>query len=162
MLSCLIAEDEAFTGMALADAVAEADFRVLGPFSRCSAVLDTLDQVTPDAAILDVALRDGSSIAIALALRERSVPFVIYSAHISQMGEFGTDRRRVAASWRSALRPTAWSGLLRHSRNRPVRSGDWSRELTLNDGTGCTAAGATTSSTAKGLSGNKSLIWRSW
>ena len=80
MLSCLIAEDEAFTGMALADA-AEADFRVLGPFSRCSAVLDTLDQVTPDAAILDVELQDGSSIAIALALRERSVPFVIYSGH---------------------------------------------------------------------------------
>ena len=81
MLSCLIAEDEAFTGMALADAVAEAHFRVLGPFSRCSAVLDTLDQVTPDAAILDVELQDGSSIAIALALRERSVPFVIYSGH---------------------------------------------------------------------------------
>ena len=81
MLSCLIAEDEAITGMALADAVAEADFRVLGPFSRCSAVLDTLDQVTPDAAILDVKLQDGPSLAIALTLRERSVPFVVCSGH---------------------------------------------------------------------------------
>jgi len=81
MLACLIAEDEAITGMALADAVEEADFRVLGPFSRCSAVLDTLDQVTPDAAILDVKLQDGPSLAIALTLQERSVPFVIYSGH---------------------------------------------------------------------------------
>src|SRR3954451_672348 len=81
MLACLIAEDEAITGMALADAVEEADFRVLGPFSRCSAVLDTLDQVTPDAAILDVKLQDGPSLAIALMLQERSVPFVIYSGH---------------------------------------------------------------------------------
>src|SRR3954451_6609460 len=81
MLACLIAEDEAITGMALADAVEEADFRVLGPFSRCSAILDTLDQVLLDAAILDVELQDGSSVTIALALRERSVPFVIYSGH---------------------------------------------------------------------------------
>ena len=81
MLSCLIAEDEAITGMALAEAVEEADFRVLGPFSRCSAVLEALDRVTPDAAILDVKLKDGPSLTIALALWERSVPFVICSGH---------------------------------------------------------------------------------
>jgi DNA-binding response OmpR family regulator len=81
MLSCLIAEDEAITGMALAEAAEEADFRVLGPFSRCSAVLEALTQVTPDAAILDVTLKDGPSTAIALALRERAVPFVICSGH---------------------------------------------------------------------------------
>ena len=113
MLSCLIAEDEAFTGMALADA-AEADFRVLGPFSRCSAVLDTLDQVTPDAAILDVKLQDGPSIAIALALRERSVPFVVCSGHRRS----DVPRAFADAPWvekpatptevLSALRPVLW------------------------------------------------------
>ena len=81
MLSCLIAEDEASTGMALAEAAEEADFRVLGPFSRCSAILEALDQVTPDAAILDVKLKDGPSTAIALALQERAVPFVVCSGH---------------------------------------------------------------------------------
>jgi DNA-binding response OmpR family regulator len=82
MLSCLIAEDEAITGMALAEAAEDANFRVLGPFSRYSAALEALDQVTPDVAILDVKLKDGPSVTLALALQDRSVPFVVYSGHL--------------------------------------------------------------------------------
>ena len=81
MLSCLIAEDEAITAWVLADAAEEAGYHVLGPYGRCSAVLQALDQVTLDVVILDVKLRDGPSYEIAEELCERAIPFVVYSGH---------------------------------------------------------------------------------
>ena len=81
MVSCLIAEDEAIIAMALAEAIEEAGFDVLGPFSRCSAVLDALDHRIFDAAILDAQLQDGPSEVVALEHRRRNIPFVICSGH---------------------------------------------------------------------------------
>ncbi len=81
MVSCLIAEDEPITAMALADAAEEAGFDVRGPFGRCSVILESLAHSSPDAAILDAGLRDGPSHEIAQELRRRAIPFVICSGH---------------------------------------------------------------------------------
>ena len=81
MLSCLIAEDEAIIAMALADGLEEASHRVLGPIDKGSAVLEVLARLKPDLAVLDTKLRDGPSYEIAVELRRRGVPFVIYSGH---------------------------------------------------------------------------------
>src|SRR4051812_12136451 len=62
---------------------------------------------------------------------------------------FSPARRRGDVPWRPALRPRPWLALLLHPRTRPVRPSERSRGLTLKDGTGCTAAGATTSLTIK-------------
>jgi DNA-binding response OmpR family regulator len=54
---------------------------VAGPFTACSAALEWLQTATPDTAILDAALTDGSCREIALELSRREVPFLIYSGH---------------------------------------------------------------------------------
>jgi DNA-binding response OmpR family regulator len=81
MPSCLIAEDEAIISMMLADYLEAAGHQVLGPIDKGSAVLEALTRSTPDMAILDTRLRDGPSYAVALELRRRRIPFVIYSGH---------------------------------------------------------------------------------
>jgi len=81
MSSCLIAEDEAIISMMLADSLEEAGHHVLGPIDKGSAVLEALTHLNPDMAILDTKLRDGPSYAVALELRRRRIPFVIYSGH---------------------------------------------------------------------------------
>ncbi len=81
MPSCLIAEDEAIIALALADGLEEAGYHVLGPFDNGSAVLEALTRLNPDVAVLDTRLRDGPSYEVALGLRRRGVPFVIYSGH---------------------------------------------------------------------------------
>ena len=81
MLSCLIVEDEALIALALAEGLEEAGHHVLGPIDKGSAVLEALAHLDPDMAILDTKLRDGPSYAIALELRRRHIPFVIYSGH---------------------------------------------------------------------------------
>jgi len=81
MLSCLIVEDEAIISMMLAESLEEAGHDVLGPIDKGSAVLEALAHLDPDMAILDTKLRDGPSYAVALELRRRRIPFVIYSGH---------------------------------------------------------------------------------
>jgi len=81
MLSCLIVEDEAIISMMLADGLEQAGHDVLGPIDKGSAVLEALAHLDPDMAILDTKLRDGPSHEVALELRRRGIPFVIYSGH---------------------------------------------------------------------------------
>src|SRR3982750_1767256 len=81
MLSCLIVEDEAIISMMLAESLEEAGHQVLGPIDKGSAVLEALAHLNPDMAILDTKLRDGPSYEVALELRRRRIPFVIYSGH---------------------------------------------------------------------------------
>jgi CheY-like chemotaxis protein len=40
-----------------------------------------IEQEIPDGVLLDIGLREGSAIAVAEALRERKVPFVVLTAH---------------------------------------------------------------------------------
>lgn len=85
----LILEDEVLIGINLQDELQDAGYRIAGPFATCASALEWLQTSTPDAAILDAVLKDGTCRAISLELRKRAVPFVIYSG-------YGEDRELLA------------------------------------------------------------------
>ena len=66
---CMIVEDQALIGMSL-----EAF-----PFLSCADALRWLEHNTPHVAVLDVSLRDGTSLPIARELKGRNTPFAVYS-----------------------------------------------------------------------------------
>src|SRR5215210_306357 len=77
----LLLEDEALIAVNLHDELQDAGYEVAGPFTTCAAALEWLRSQTPDAAILDAALKDGPCREIVLELARRGVPFLIYSGH---------------------------------------------------------------------------------
>jgi DNA-binding response OmpR family regulator len=80
----LVVEDEAIISLALADTLEGAGYTVAGPFGTRSETLNWLEGNTPDLALLDVKLKDGSSDDIARELVQRGVPFVVQSGHHPQ------------------------------------------------------------------------------
>jgi DNA-binding response OmpR family regulator len=91
----LIAEDEALIGLDIVDTLLGGKYRADGPFASCAAALAWLKENKPDAAILDVSLRDGPSIEIARELRRRGIPFVVYTGCLSG----GADAAFAGAPW---------------------------------------------------------------
>ena len=77
----LVLEDEAIIALNLQDELQDAGYEVAGPFTACSAALEWLQAATPDMAILDAALNDGSCHSVAVELRGRGVQFLVYSGH---------------------------------------------------------------------------------
>lgn len=77
----LVLEDEALIAVNLQDELQDAGHEVAGPFTDCSAALEWLQTATPDMAVLDATLNDGSCHSVAFELRHRGVPFLIYSGH---------------------------------------------------------------------------------
>src|SRR5918997_3655838 len=74
---CMIVEDQALIGMSLEASLEEAGFEVAGPFMSNAQALRWLENAAPDLALLDVMLKDGTSLRIARELKSRGVPFVI-------------------------------------------------------------------------------------
>lgn len=77
----LVLEDEALIALDLQDELQDAGHEVAGPFTTCSAALQWLQTATPDTAILDATLNDGSCHRVATELSRRGVPFLIYSGY---------------------------------------------------------------------------------
>lgn len=75
----LVAEDEAIVGMLVEAELVDAGFDVAGPFETCREASEWLETDTPDAAVLDLNLRDGPCTDVAVELVERGVPFVALS-----------------------------------------------------------------------------------
>lgn len=76
---CMIVEDQALIGMSLEAFLEDAGFSVAGPFLSCADALRWLEHNTPHVAMLDISLRDGTSLPIARELKGRNTPFAIYS-----------------------------------------------------------------------------------
>lgn len=76
---CMIVEDQALIGMSLEASLEEAGFLVEGPFMSNAQALLWLESDAPDIALLDIMIKDGTSIEIARALKDRGIPFAIYS-----------------------------------------------------------------------------------
>ncbi len=79
-LRVLIAEDEAVIGLDLAERLVEAGHSVLGPFTHCAEVREWIAHNTPDAAILDFKLLDGSCEETVRRLRDRGVPMIAFAS----------------------------------------------------------------------------------
>lgn len=77
--SVMIVEDEALIALGLEEALEDEGFGVVGPFTTCSEALTSIRNSVPDAAVLDAVLRDGPCLELARELRQREVPFLIYS-----------------------------------------------------------------------------------
>jgi DNA-binding response OmpR family regulator len=75
----MIVEDQALIGMSLEAYLEDAGFSVAGPFLSCADALRWLEHNTPQVAVLDLLLRDGTALPIAHELRRRNTPFAVYS-----------------------------------------------------------------------------------
>jgi len=76
---CMIVEDQALIGMSLEAFLEDAGFAVAGVFMSNADALKWLEGDAPDIAILDIMIKDGTSLEIARALKSRGVPFTVYS-----------------------------------------------------------------------------------
>ena len=78
----LLVEDEALVAMNLQDDLKDAGYAVVGPFDTCAAALAWLETETPDLAVLDTVLKDGTCRALAAELARRGIGFVLWSGHL--------------------------------------------------------------------------------
>ena len=76
---CMIVEDEALIAMVLEDDFTSAGYEVVGAFATSTEALRWLANDTPDVAVLDTTLKDGSCTELARELKARGVPFLIHS-----------------------------------------------------------------------------------
>jgi DNA-binding NtrC family response regulator len=78
--SCLIVEDQALVGMAFEAYLEDAGF-VPALVSSEDQAMSWLQCATPQCVILDYQLKEGVCTALARALKQRGVPFIVYSGH---------------------------------------------------------------------------------
>lgn len=78
--------------MDLEDLPTARGYEVLGPEATVAEAMACLDRVTPDAALLDIALRGETSFAIGAELRRRGVPFV-FATGTADDGDLPEDLR---------------------------------------------------------------------
>ena len=80
MILVLIAEDVAAISLALEDALTDGGYTAVAVSSNAAA-LAWLDDRTPDLAMLDLVLSDGSTLELARVLRNSGVPTLFLSGH---------------------------------------------------------------------------------
>ena len=76
---CMIVEDQALIGMSLEAFLEDAGFEVAVVFMSNAQALQWLEGDLPDIAVLDVMIKDGTSVAVARVLKRLGVPFIVYS-----------------------------------------------------------------------------------
>jgi two-component system, response regulator PdtaR len=79
--SVLIVEDERLIALDLQDILDGWGCEVIGPVASVSAALRLIEELSPDAAILDVHLNGETSEPIADVLRARACPFLVLTAY---------------------------------------------------------------------------------
>jgi DNA-binding response OmpR family regulator len=94
----LLLEDQAIIAMSLQDDFEQAGYEVIGPFSTCEAASSWLESHTPDVAVLDAKLRDGSCEGIAAELSRHGIPFIVYSGY--------REDKNITAVWIEKPAPT--------------------------------------------------------
>jgi DNA-binding response OmpR family regulator len=75
----LIVEGESFIALNLQRALKEAGAWIVGSVPSVDDALDACEREAVDAAVLDVKLWEGSTLAVAAELRRRGIPFVFAS-----------------------------------------------------------------------------------
>src|SRR5262245_37988032 len=75
----LVADDEPLIAMVIEDWLTDLKCQTLGPVGTSREALALIERTSPDAAILDVRLADGTSYAVAEQLRGRGIPFAFAS-----------------------------------------------------------------------------------
>jgi DNA-binding response OmpR family regulator len=78
---CLIVEDQVLIALSIEAYLEDIGYEAAGPFTGRMDALEWLKFNTPQAAVLDYNLKDGVSTELARELRNRRVPFLVYSGH---------------------------------------------------------------------------------
>jgi DNA-binding response OmpR family regulator len=81
---CLIAEDQAIISMMMEIDLEEAGYEIVGPFRSCAEGLEWLREATPDLALLDHKLSDGTCVELARELKRRQIPFAVVSGSVDE------------------------------------------------------------------------------
>lgn len=77
----LVVEDEALSAFELTDMLKRWGCQIIGPADRLGRATNLARTTAPDAAILDVRLRDGLSYPLARRLMKDGIPFVFATAY---------------------------------------------------------------------------------
>jgi len=77
----LLVEDEFFIAVRVEEILADAGYQVLGPVATVAEAKRILQQVRPDACVLDFHLRDGFADELAPHLEQLNVPFILSSSY---------------------------------------------------------------------------------
>ncbi|AKI02520.1 Response regulator receiver domain protein [Hoeflea sp. IMCC20628] len=80
--SILVLEDQPLIALDLEELLSGAGFDNLTLLSSCAEAESWLKSNRPDAAILDINLRDGECTEVAHILAARSIPFIIHSGNL--------------------------------------------------------------------------------
>ena len=75
----LVVEDEAAISLMLENVMEDEGYAVAGPFATSVGALEWLASGTPDCAVLDTVLQDGSCKELAAELNRRKIPFMVFS-----------------------------------------------------------------------------------
>jgi DNA-binding response OmpR family regulator len=81
----MIVEDQALIGMSLEAFLEDAGFEVAGVFMSKAHALQWLENDVPDVALLDLMIKDGTSLEVAGMLKQLGVPFAVYSGLPSKL-----------------------------------------------------------------------------
>lgn len=79
----LVLEDEPLIAMDLEDLLISKGFTVVGPFSTSAAALEGLDEVAPEAALLDIYLFNSTSFDVARELRRRGIRYAFMTGLVA-------------------------------------------------------------------------------
>jgi len=77
----LIVEDSYLIAESMSQTIADVGFATVGPVDTADRAMREIEHDVPDGVLLDVSLRDGSTVAVAKVLRQLRVPFVVVSAY---------------------------------------------------------------------------------
>ena len=76
---CLIVEDDPLLAMTHEDWLEDAGYGVCGPLGSVGETLAWLERNSPRIAIVDFGLKHGRAYEVARELKQRNIPFVVYS-----------------------------------------------------------------------------------
>ncbi len=105
----LVAEDEIFIALDIAQSIEEAGGIVIGPTARVSEALELLEKHEVTGAILDFNLADRDVIPVALLLLKRLIPLVFHTG-IGLPSQFMADYPGL----RVCIKPTHAGHLIQH------------------------------------------------
>jgi DNA-binding NtrC family response regulator len=76
----LLLQNDTLPNLPLVEAITEAGFILVGPFSTISDAMKYIEKDRPDVVVLDITVSDGISFELADELYSRNIPFLFYTS----------------------------------------------------------------------------------
>ena len=76
----LLLQNDVLPNLSLVEAITEAGFALMGPFSTVADAMECIEKDRPDVVVLDMTVSDGISFELADELYGRNIPFLFYTS----------------------------------------------------------------------------------